>query len=128
MNQGEAGMERLDDVRREEREGDLGRVANEIAGRLRSRGVDVLSSDTPEDVAALLDAVEAFELAVEEQGGDLMLVEPPEGVDAEPDETTFVLPRRRPSESASDYVRRLQVAAAAVRQHPPSDTEPDVES
>ena len=115
-------MERLDDVRREEREGDLGRVATEIAGRLRSRGVDVVAVDTTEDLAALLDAVEAFELAVEEQGGDLMLAEPPEGVDAEPDETQFVLPKRRPNEPASDYVRRLQVAAEAVRQHPPDGT------
>jgi hypothetical protein len=116
----ENGMERLDDVRREEREGDIGRVATEIAGRLRSRGVQVLPSDTPEDVAALLDAVEAFELAVEEQGGDLMLAEPPEGIDAEPDETQFVLPKRRPNETAGDYVRRLEVAAEAVRNHGPA--------
>lgn len=120
-------MERLDDFRREEREGDLGRVATEIAGRLRTRGVDVVPSDTPEDVAALLDGVEAFELAVEEQGGDLMMVEPPEGVDAEPDETTFVLPKRRPNEPAGDYVRRLQVAAEAVRQAPASDMDTGLE-
>ena len=114
-------MERLDDVRREEREDDIGRVATEIANRLRSRGVEMLPSDTPEDVAALLDAVEAFERAVEEEGGDLMLAEPPEGVDAEPDETTFVLPKRRPDEPAGDYVIRLDVAAEAVRSHGPSE-------
>jgi hypothetical protein len=80
----------------------------------------VLPTDTPEDVAALLDAVEAFELAVEEQGGDLMLAEPPEGVDAEPDETQFVLPKRRSDEPASDYVLRLDVAAEAVRNNGPA--------
>jgi hypothetical protein len=98
---------------------DVSRVAQEMGARLRSLGVDVYDTDSPEDVFRLSEGVEAFERAVESRGGDLMVDEPPaHGATAEPDDRDFLLPRRAADESVGAYLRRLKQARAAVRQHP----------
>lgn len=98
---------------------DVSRVAQEMAGRLRTLGVDVYDTDSPEDVFRLTEGVEAFERAVESRGGDLMVDEPPaHGATAEPDDPHFLLPKRAADESVTAYLRRLKQARAAVRQHP----------
>jgi hypothetical protein len=108
-----------DDERREEREIEIDRVKEETAFRLRARGVDVHDTDAAEDLAALLESVEDFEIAVEAQGGDLMVAEPPEGHVAEPQDARFALPARTSSESAESYLARLAAATAVLRDQPP---------
>lgn len=110
-------MDRPDEVRREEREQLVQRVSAEVADRLRDRGVTIRSSDTPEDIAVLLDAVEAFERAVQEAGGDLMVVEPVSVQQTAPDASPFLLPLRRENEPVESYLERLTIATRSVQGH-----------
>ena len=98
---------------------DVARVSQEIASRLRARGVEVTDSDTPDDVVALVESIEEFERAVESRGGDLMVDEPPTRGAAQPDDPHFLLPTRAADESVSNYLKRLSSATAAVREHRP---------
>jgi broad specificity phosphatase PhoE len=102
-----------------DRDRDLTRVAQELAGRLRARGVAVHDDDSPEAIVALLEAVEAFERAVESQGGDLMVDEPPTARRAQPDDPHFLIPSRGDDESFTQYSGRLAAAIAAIRRHRP---------
>lgn len=86
-----------------------------VAARLRARGVVLTDSETGQDLVALLEAVERFERAVEARGGDLMVDEGPGGRTSEPDDPTFVLPRRAARESVPDYVARVDRAVGALR-------------
>lgn len=97
---------------------DVARVTDEMASRLRGRGVAVYDSDSPDDVVQLVEGVEEFERAVESRGGDLMVDEPPARGAAQPDDPHFLLPRRAADESVSNYINRLKTATSAVRQHP----------
>jgi broad specificity phosphatase PhoE len=90
------------------------RVADQVADRLRKRGVFVHPRDSAEDVATLLEAVEAFEAAVEKNGGDLMVDEPPVGQSAEPDNPEFVLPERHNGESAMAFASRIEAMSAKL--------------
>lgn len=96
---------------------DIVRVTEEIAGRLRARGIEVNDSDTPDDVVRMLEGLEAFEQAVEAAGGDLMMDEPPTNQHGEPDDSHFLLPRRFADESAVAYSQRLAAATSTVRKH-----------
>jgi hypothetical protein len=98
---------------------DVARIAQEMASRLRARGVAVYDSDSPDHVVQLVEAVEEFERAVESRGGDLMVDEPPARGAAQPDDPHFLLPTRAADESVSNYLKRLRVATDAVREHPP---------
>jgi hypothetical protein len=98
---------------------DIARVTQELASRLRARGVAVSDGDSPDAVVRLLEAVEAFERAVEARGGDLMMDEPPAKGEAEPDDPHFLLPKRRANESVEQYIERLAAVTAAVREHRP---------
>jgi hypothetical protein len=99
---------------------DVARVSEELASRLRTRGIDVFEADTPDELSNLADAVEEFETAVEEQGGDLMVDEPARGATApQPDNPHFLLPRRAADESVSGYLKRLRGAIAGVRKERP---------
>jgi hypothetical protein len=89
------------------------RVRDEVVARLNSRGVRTTVADSSEDLVQLLDAVEAFETAVEAAGGDLMVDEPIGNKRAaEPDDIVFVLPARGSTESARAYVSRIDQARA----------------
>ena len=101
----------------DDRERDRERVAQEITGRLATRGVEVRSDDTRDDVTAIADAVELFEEQVFALGGDLMVDEPPAGREGTPDDVRFRLPLRHAGESASQYVRRLDQASRELRKH-----------
>ncbi len=86
------------------------------------RGVRVDPRDSSEEIVRLLEEVEAFEQAVEQRGGDLMVDEP---VSAHgrvvPDDAAFVLPARRDGESGSAYAGRITDArarASHARRHP----------
>jgi hypothetical protein len=98
---------------------DVARVSQEMASRLRARGVAVYDSDSPDDLLRLVERIEEFERAVEAHGGDLMVDEPPTGGAAQPDDPHFLLPTRAADESVANYVKRLRAATAAVREHRP---------
>lgn len=92
--------------------GEEQRVARaEAAARLRDRGIVVRDDDSLEAVVRALEAVEAFERAVERLGGDLMVDTAPA---QEPDDQRFVIPTRAEGESAEDFVLRLQAATAKL--------------
>jgi hypothetical protein len=97
-------------------DGDVARVAQELAGRLRTRGIAVYDSDSPDDIERLIEAVEKFEDAVEARGGDLMIDEPPTQGRPQPDDPSFLLPARSADESADQFLKRLNGATAALRQ------------
>ena len=74
---------------------DLSRVSRETAGRLATLGIALDGREQPDELTAMMDAVERFEQAVESRGGDLMVDEPPEGSRPQPDDPHFALPRRK---------------------------------
>jgi hypothetical protein len=80
--------------------------------RLSERGIRVESTDSDEEVADLLDAIERFEAAVESKGGDLFVNRIGS---SEPEDPSFVPPQRREDDSATDYRRRIDAAADALR-------------
>ena len=94
---------------------EVARVTQDIAGRLRQRGIDVHDDESPEEIVLLLEQVEAFERAVESHGGDLMVDEPPADGSRQPDDPAFLLPSRSADESATAYLNRLIAATDAIR-------------
>ena len=80
--------------------------------RLRERGIEVASGDGDVEVADLLEAVERFEAAVEAKGGDLFVNRINS---SQPEDPAFVPPVRSAGESAADYRRRIDEAAARLR-------------
>jgi hypothetical protein len=104
---------------REENERDLARVSEELASRLRDRGVAVHEDDSSDDIVALVEALEAFERAVEAHGGDLMMDEPPPHHVGQPDDPHFLLPPRGDDESFTQYRGRLVAATTAIHGHKP---------
>jgi hypothetical protein len=80
--------------------------------RLSERGIKVEPTDSDEEVADLLDAIERFEAGVEAKGGDLFVnrIGSPE-----PEDPGFVPPQRREGESATDYRRRIDAGTDALR-------------
>lgn len=104
---------------RDDTDRDLARVSDELASRLRTRGVAVHDDDSPDAIVALVEAVEAFESAVEAHGGDLMMDEPPPHHRGQPDDPHFLIPARGDDESSTQYRARLVAATAAIREHKP---------
>ena len=95
------------------------RAAQETADRLRALGISLTGQERAEELVTIEEAVERFETAVEEKGGDLMVDEPPPGSFAQPDDRHFALPLRQPGESVAGYLGRLAQATEVVKQHPP---------
>ena len=104
---------------RRENDRDLARVSQELAGRLSARGVAVHDDDSADAIVALVEAVEAFERAVEARGGDLMMDEPPAHHTGQPDDPHFLIPARGDDESFAQYRARLVAATTAIRNHKP---------
>lgn len=101
--------EMLDPHRSEERAA----AGIESAGRLMQKGIDVESSEDPGILADLMSAVERFENAVINRGGDPM-VNMPDSTD--PQDPAFVLPPRRDDESLEAYTRHITEAAAILEE------------
>lgn len=87
-------------------------VAASVAATLRARGVELRGDEGSEQLAEVLSAVERFEAAVSEIGGDRMVNDPGS---SQPQDEAFVLPRRRGDESAASYVDRVLRAARRLR-------------
>ena len=99
--------EMLDPHRREERNS----AATEIAGRLLQKGIDVSDAEDSATLADLLSAVERFESAVENRGGDLMINTPSS---TDPQNPDFVVPSRMADEALEAYISRIDAATAAL--------------
>src|SRR5687767_3475374 len=80
--------------------------------RLHERGIEARTGDGDEAIADLLEAVERFEAAVEARGGDLFVNRIGS---TQPKDPAFVPPVRAAGESAADYRRRIDEAAAKLR-------------
>lgn len=87
-------------------------VADEVATRLRDRGLQITEAEDPEDLAAALEAVERFEAAVKASGGDLMM---DNLMSSEPEDPRFVLPERLPDETLASYALRVDEATRRLR-------------
>ncbi len=96
--------EMLDPHRREEIAG----AAIEITGRLLQQGIEVSSDEDSGLLADLLSAVERFEAAVINRGGDLMVNSP---TSSDPQNSEYVVPLRVADETFESYVRRVNEAA-----------------
>jgi hypothetical protein len=103
----EATDRELDPERERERES----VSSSVAATLSARGVELTGRESSEQLVEMLDAVERFEAAVSEAGGDRMLNDPDS---SEPQEEAFVLPRRAADESPLEYAERVQRAARRI--------------
>ena len=89
---------------------------DEISARLRDRGVRLTGRESGDELANLLDAVERFEAAVEDSGGDLMMDEPVgAGSPIAPDDAAFVLPQRNDAESVAELIGRIAFATSRAR-------------
>lgn len=105
--------EQLNDMLDPHRKEEIAGAALEVSGRLLQKGVDVSSDEDPGDLADLLSAVERFERAVINRGGDLMVNTP---TSADPQDPAFVLPVRRADESIRDYMEHINEASAMLEE------------
>ncbi|HVF40573.1 MAG TPA: hypothetical protein VM939_11800 [Gemmatimonadaceae bacterium] len=100
----EQQSEMLDPHRREDRED----AATEISGRLLQKGIEVETDEDSAILADLLTAVDRFESAVTEAGGDPMVNMP---TSTDPQNPDFVVPARTADESLEAYTRRINDGA-----------------
>jgi len=103
----ESRQEALDPDREEERRS----VSSSVAATLQARGVDLTGKESSEQLVEMLDAVERFEAAVSEAGGDRMVNDPDS---TDPQDEAFVLPRRAADESPFDYAERVRRSARGI--------------
>lgn len=99
----ESRQEDLDPHRREERKA----VAEELAGRIRTKGIHVRGNETVAELDDMFTAIDEFESAVMARGGDLMNNSPQS---TDPTNPKFVLPQRKAGEAARDYISRVRKA------------------
>src|ERR671928_1943845 len=99
----------LDPARAAERE----RVSVIVAATLHARGVKLTGSESSDQLADILSAVERFEAAVSALGGDRMVND---WNSDQPENELFVLPARAADESPGRYVDRLTLAAEHLTQ------------
>jgi hypothetical protein len=86
-------------------------ITPELRSRAAQKGVELDGTEAADELDDLLSAIERFEAAVEEKGGDLMVNQPQS---SPPENPGFVLPRRGPGEQIATYTERVQQAAEAV--------------
>lgn len=86
-------------------------IIPELRSRAAQKGVELDGTEAPDELDDLLTAVDRFEGAVEEQGGDLLVNQQQS---SPPENPGFVLPRRQRGEHVVTYTERVQAAAEAV--------------
>lgn len=88
----------------------------ELINRLRQHGIALdFDAATTGELADLLSAVDSFEDAVEEAGGDLFVDSPDS---SEPERPDFVLPHPHEHERVGTYTRRVTEATRRLGQRP----------
>ena len=102
---------------RESREdqAELKRAMEHTRARLESLFITLSGKETSQELVALEEAVERFEVAVESAGGDLMVDEGPTRGAIQPDDPHFVVPQREAGESVASYLERIATATDRVR-------------
>jgi hypothetical protein len=110
-------FEAMQSDRNPHRAEEMAHASELIAARLTRAGVRLDGTESGDDLADLLDAVEQFEEAVERAGGDLMVDEPTRGHTRaeEPDDSAYVLPERSDREDVRTYLARLGRATIGLR-------------
>lgn len=86
-------------------------ITPELRSRARQKGVELDGTEAAEELDDLLSAIDRFEAAVEDRGGDLMVNQPQS---SPPENPGFVLPHRKAGERITPYITRVQAAAEAV--------------
>jgi len=95
-------------IRREEEAA----LHQELVNRLHQHGVHAFETEGNEYLADLLSAVEGFENAVRDAGGDLFV----DAADSsEPERPDFVLPHIRDRESILNYISRVKESSERLR-------------
>lgn len=84
----------------------------ELVSRLYQRGVRVNDSAPTDQLADLLSALDDFEAAVQQAGGDLFVNAPDS---SEPERPEFVVPHPHDDEAVKTYIKRVRAAAERVR-------------
>lgn len=79
-----------------------------IESQLRRRGIRITGSESSDEAADILSAVERFEAAVSALGGDRFVNDPRS---QDPEDKRFVVPERRDDERGGEYARRVLDAA-----------------
>lgn len=102
------GSEQLNEMLDPHRREEIAGAGIEMAGRLLQKGIEVDSAEDPGLLADLLSAVERFENAVINRGGDLMVNSP---TSSDPQNPEFVVPLRSANEDLQLYVERVNQAA-----------------
>lgn len=96
-----------DSIRREERVA----LHSELIARLDQKGVHLSAKGSDAELADLLSAIDEFETAVENAGGDLMVDSPDS---SEPERPEFVLPHPHDGESVATYTKRVTTATGRL--------------
>jgi hypothetical protein len=91
-------------IRREEETG----LRDELVNRLHQHGVFAYENESADHLADLLSAIDMFEKAVEQTGGDLFVDSPDS---SEPERPEYVLPHMHEAENITTYIRRIRQAA-----------------
>ena len=100
-----------DDDLNPHRRDDQSRVAAEIRGNLRQRGITIGDDEGGEELVSLLESVERFERARAALGGDSMINTP--GT-RQPERDEFVIPQRAGDETIAQYTARIEKAARSL--------------
>ncbi|GAC1514902.1 MAG: hypothetical protein NVS1B4_03750 [Gemmatimonadaceae bacterium] len=86
-------------------------AVSDVVPRLEKYGVTLDGSETTDDLADLLTAVEEFQATVAAHGGDSMLNDTTE---RESENPSFVLPRREEGERIGQYIWRITEAQRRI--------------
>jgi hypothetical protein len=104
--------ERASDAQNDEASpADVARASANVRGQLEERDIRLHDRDSPAELADLLSAVESFEGAVGDRGGD-SYTNTPES--SRPDREEFVIPARGDDEGVPAYMRRIRAAADRI--------------
>lgn len=104
----------------ESSDADRRRASEENAAWLDRRGVRLFGDESGEALVTLREAIERFEMVVEQHGGDLMVDEPVRTGQSpqRPDNPRFALPTRGDDESIGAYTERVDAAAETADEGP----------
>lgn len=105
------GSEQLNEMLDPHRREEIAGAAVEITGRLLQKGIEASADEDSGLLADLLSAVERFETAVINRGGDPMVNSPDS---SQPQNEDYVVPLRVADETFESYVRRVNEAAEVL--------------
>jgi hypothetical protein len=105
---GKTDRDDIDHALNPHRDEEQQRAAEHSADTLRRRGIDLTGRESPEELAAIQTAVEAFEAAAAARGADSFVDSP---LSSDPAHRSLVVPARERKESAAEYAARIQQAA-----------------